>query len=93
MGLRVGPAVDDLAQATEYAQILQELLQIPCGMSDFEVATPLLELEPWQVVDARDMAAWLLDCAQAGTTGTYDTVGPVVPRMPPQRIHSCNIRR
>jgi 2'-hydroxyisoflavone reductase len=32
-----------------------------------------------QVVDARDMAAWLLDCAQAGTTGTYDTVGPVVP--------------
>ncbi len=32
-----------------------------------------------QVVDARDMAAWLLDCARAGTTGTYDTVGPVVP--------------
>lgn len=32
-----------------------------------------------QVVDIRDMAAWLLDCAQAGTTGTFDTVGPVVP--------------
>jgi nucleoside-diphosphate-sugar epimerase len=32
-----------------------------------------------QVVDVRDMAAWLLDCARAGTTGTYDTVGPVVP--------------
>ena len=34
---------------------------------------------PTQVVDARDLAGWLLDCAQAQITGTYDTVGPVVP--------------
>ena len=32
-----------------------------------------------QVVDARDLAAWLLACAEAGTTGTYDAVGPVLP--------------
>jgi nucleoside-diphosphate-sugar epimerase len=32
-----------------------------------------------QVVDVRDLAAWLLDSAQLGTVGSYDAVGPVLP--------------
>ena len=51
LGLRVGQAPDDLAQATEYVQILNELAQIPCQLKELEIVTPLLELETWQVVD------------------------------------------
>lgn len=51
LGLRVGPGADDLAQATEYVQILNELLQLPCRQGELEVVAPILELERWQVVD------------------------------------------
>jgi hypothetical protein len=50
-GLRVGPSTDELAQATEFCQIWNEMLQIPCGLGEIELLAPLLELEPWQVVD------------------------------------------
>src|SRR4051812_127195 len=51
LGLRVGNQPDEMAQATEYVQIWNELIQMPCGQTELTVETPLLELEPWQVVD------------------------------------------
>lgn len=32
-----------------------------------------------QVVDVRDLSRWLVSCAEAQVTGTYDAVGPQVP--------------
>jgi 7-cyano-7-deazaguanine synthase in queuosine biosynthesis len=52
VGIRVGAQQpDDLAQATEYVQVWNELIQLPCGQADLEIHTPLMELESWQVVD------------------------------------------
>jgi 7-cyano-7-deazaguanine synthase in queuosine biosynthesis len=51
-GMRVGTQLaDELAQTTEYVQVWNELIQLPCGQPELEVHTPLMELEPWQVVD------------------------------------------
>lgn len=51
LGLRTGPRGDALAQASEYLQVLNELVQMPCDLPELELQAPLLELEPWQVVD------------------------------------------
>jgi 7-cyano-7-deazaguanine synthase len=51
VGMRVGPEGDDLARATEFFQIWSEMIQMPCGLAEMEIVTPLLELEAWQVVD------------------------------------------
>jgi len=51
IGARVGPHENELARATEYFQIWSEMLQLPCEQHDLELLTPLLELDPWQVVD------------------------------------------
>src|SRR3954470_20090194 len=51
LGLRVGGHGDELAQGMEYIQIWNELIQLPCGQLELEITTPLLELDPWQVID------------------------------------------
>ncbi|HEX8340727.1 MAG TPA: 7-cyano-7-deazaguanine synthase [Tepidisphaeraceae bacterium] len=51
LGLRVGAAHAELSAATEFLQIWTEMLQMPLGRTEMELSAPLLELEPWQVVD------------------------------------------
>ena len=51
LGMRVGNHADELAQATEYIQIWSELIQLPCNQPETTIEAPLLELEPWQVID------------------------------------------
>jgi 2'-hydroxyisoflavone reductase len=46
---------------------------------DAPMLVPDTPAHPTQVVDVRDLCAWLLLCARSGRTGSYDTVGPVVP--------------
>jgi 7-cyano-7-deazaguanine synthase in queuosine biosynthesis len=61
LGLRTGPHADELAQATEYLQILSEMIQIPCRQPEIEIVAPLLELDQWQVVDVGYQAGAPLD--------------------------------
>ena len=51
VGTRVGPELDGLARATEFFQVWNEMLQLTLDRPELEVVAPLLELEPWQVVD------------------------------------------
>jgi 7-cyano-7-deazaguanine synthase len=70
LGLRVGPGGEELAAATEYGQVLNELLQIPCGEKDLEIVMPILELEAWQVVDVAHQVGAPMDktwsCSEQG---------------------------
>ena len=56
VGLRVGPTGDALVSATEFGQVWTELVQLPCGLPELSVELPLLELDPWQVVDVGTQA-------------------------------------
>ncbi|MBB5954550.1 nucleoside-diphosphate-sugar epimerase [Saccharothrix tamanrassetensis] len=43
------------------------------------VAVPDVPGQPAQHVDARDLADWVVDCAENRTNGTFDAIGPADP--------------
>jgi hypothetical protein len=51
LGIRVGSEGQELARVAEHGQIWAEMVQMTCDRPALEVEMPLLDLEPWQVVD------------------------------------------
>lgn len=45
-----------------------------------EVLAPASPDDAVQVIDVRDLAVWIVDCAEAGRTGVYDGISPPVSR-------------
>lgn len=50
------------------------------GARGGEVLAPGVPEDPTQLVDVRDLAAWIVDCAEQSLVGVYDGIGPVLPR-------------
>src|SRR3954452_18617059 len=45
-----------------------------------QVLAPAPADEDTQVIDARDLASWIVEAAEGGLAGTFNAVGPVTPR-------------
>jgi nucleoside-diphosphate-sugar epimerase len=69
-GLIVGPG-DPTGRFTYWVERLAD---------DGTVLAPGSPSDPTQVVDVRDLAAWLVTCAEQRVPGVLDAIGPVVPR-------------
>ena len=69
-GLIVGPG-DPTGRFTYWVERLAD------GGTVLAPGTPS---DPTQVVDVRDLAAWLVTCAEQRLTGVLDAIGPVLPR-------------
>lgn len=55
---------------------LTTIARAGAGGGDARVVAPGPRDRPLQLIDARDLAAWMVRCAEDGTAGAYDTVSP-----------------
>jgi 2'-hydroxyisoflavone reductase len=72
-GLVVGPG-DPSGRFAYWPARMRRLLD---GQDGPDVLAPGSPDDPLQVLDVRDLAAWIVDLAERRVTGTYDAVGPV----------------
>lgn len=61
-------------------------LHVRCGG---EVLAPGTPEDPIQIIDGRDLAAWLVHLAEVGTAGTFNAVGPEKPLTMGQVLETC----
>jgi len=54
-----------------------------------EILVPGDGQDPIQVIDARDLAEWVVRLAESGTCGTFNAVGPNYPLTMGAALHGC----
>ena len=74
-GHRAGADADALGRLTEHGQVWGELAQVTCAHPELEIVMPLLELEPWQVIDLGVQVNAPLELTWSCTAGGADPCG------------------
>ncbi|MCA4131245.1 NAD-dependent epimerase/dehydratase family protein [Arthrobacter sp. M4] len=78
-GLIAGPGDETDRYGYWPARFARSQHSSAAGETDSQVLVPDVPDQHTQVIDVRDVAAWVLDAAGRGIAGTYNAVGDVVP--------------
>ncbi|HQY88464.1 MAG TPA: 7-cyano-7-deazaguanine synthase, partial [Tepidisphaeraceae bacterium] len=74
-GMRLGPESPDFPRVLEHQQIWGELMAHTCEQPELQVQSPLLDLEPWQVIDLAFQISAPLDLTWSCKNQTGDPCG------------------